>query len=241
MHPETHHGVVITEDVIAAGGLFLDALSPYSVEQVASTLEELARLHAFAWERPERARASWLTPRLARTMEARGLPEIQRNFSGPAGVGVPLEIRDAPLLMDAVRRLASRQPGPGWTVIHGDAHVGNIFLDTRGRPGLNDWQLVQHGHWSIDVGYHIASSLEPAERAHSERDLLVHYLDRLRGEGVHAQTFDAAWLEYRRAVAYGFYLWAITLYVQQDIIAALLHRLGSATFELESYAAGQDL
>jgi len=241
VHPATRNGVVITEDVIAAGGVFLDALSPYSVEQVASTLEELARLHAFAWEHPERASASWLTPRLARTMEARGLPEIQRNFDGPTGVGVPPEIREPQLVMDAVRALAARKPGPGWTVIHGDAHVGNIFLDVGGRPGLLDWQLVQHGHWGIDVSYQVASSLDPAVRVHAERDLLVHYLDRLRGEGVDAPPFDVAWLEYRRGVAYGFYLWAITLYVQPDIIAALLHRLGSAAVDLESYAALQDL
>ena len=56
-----------------------------------------------------------------------------------------------------------------------------------------------------------------------------------------APTFDAAWLEYRRGVAYGFYLWAITLFVQPDIIEALLHRLGSAAHDLESYAASQDM
>ena len=105
---------------------------------------------------------------------------------------------------------------------------GNVFLDGDRRPALTDWQLVQHGHWSIDVGYHIASALEPGERAAAERDLLAHYLDRLRAEGVDAPTFDAAWLEYRRGVVYGFYLWAITLFVQPDIIEALLHRLGSA-------------
>jgi hypothetical protein len=55
--------------------------------------------------------------------------------------------------------------------------------------------------------------------------------------GVDAPSLDVAWLEYRRSVAYGFYLWAITLYVQQDIIAALLHRLGTAVHELESFAA----
>ena len=241
VHPQTGHGVVITEDVIAGGGEFLDALAPYSVEQVASTLGEFARLHAFGQKNPERANAAWLTPRIAGTMQMRGVPEIQGNFNGPNGVGVPPEIRNPERLIDAVRALGARRPGPGWTVIHGDAHVGNIFLDASGRPGLLDWQLVQYGHWSIDVGYHIASALEPAERAGAERDLLLHYLDRLRSEGVDAPTFDDAWLEYRRGLAYGFYLWAITLFVHPDIITALLHRLGSAAVDLESYAAIEDL
>jgi hypothetical protein len=39
---------------------------------------------------------------------------------------------------------------------------------------------------------------------------------------------------------YGFFLWGITQYVQQDIIGVLLHRLGTAASELESYDALQD-
>jgi hypothetical protein len=241
VEPATHHGVAITADVVAAGGRFLDALSPYSVEQVASTLEQFARLHVYAWEHPELLSADWLVPRVGRTMEVRGPTEINRNFDGPNGVGVPPEVRDAPRLMAAMRALAARELGPGWTLIHGDAHVGNLFLDSAGRPGLLDWQLVQHGHWSIDVGYHIASALEPSERAGAERDLLAHYLDELRGLGVNAPAFDDAWIEYRGGIAYGFFLWAITQYVQPDIIAALLRRLGTAAFELESYLALRDL
>jgi Phosphotransferase enzyme family len=236
VHPVTQHGVVITEDVIEAGGDFLDALSPYSVEQTARTLGEFACLHAYAWDDPSRVDAPWLASRVGHTLGVRGVREIGGNFEGPNGVGVPDEIRDPQLLVDAFGMLALRTPGPGWTVIHGDAHVGNVFVDGDGRPGLVDWQLVQHGHWSIDVGYHIASALEPAERAAAERDLLTHYLDRLRAEGVSPPSFDEAWAEYRRGVAYGFFLWGITLYVQPDIIQALLRRLGTAVYELESYA-----
>ena len=89
VHPQTRHGVVITEDVIAAGGEFFDALTPYSVDQVASTLGELARLHAFDWENSARVDTSWLTPRIAGTMQTRGLPEIHGNFEGPNGVARP--------------------------------------------------------------------------------------------------------------------------------------------------------
>jgi len=237
VNPQTRHGVVITEDVVAADGVFLDALSPYSVEQTARSLEQLARLHAFAWDDPARVDATWLVPRVASALQTRGVNEIRGNFEGPNGVGVPEAIRDPEALVDAFGTLAAGQPGPGWTVIHGDTHVGNAFLDAEGRPGLLDWQLVQHGHWSIDVGYHIASALDPAERADAERDLLTHYLDQLRAEGVSPPPFDEAWTDYRRAIAYGFFLWGITLYVSPDVIAALLHRLGTAALELDSYAA----
>jgi hypothetical protein len=237
VHPDTRHGVVITEDVIEDGGVFLDALSPCSVEQTASLVGELARLHAFAWENPPLAATTWLAPRHARTLGTRGLPEIRGNFEGPNGARVPDAVRDAQALIDGFTMLANWQPGPGWSVIHGDTHVGNTFLDGAGRPGLLDWQLVQHGHWAIDVAYHIGSALEPATRATHERDLLGHYLDRLGAHGVTPPSFDAAWADYRRAMPYGFFLWGITLYVQPDIIAELLYRLGTAVHELESYQA----
>lgn len=237
VHPETRHGVVITEDVIAAGGEFRDALSPTSVEQTASLLGELARLHAYAWENPALTTKEWLASRVGRTLETRGIPEITGNFEGPLGTRLPDDVRDPQQLVDAVRAIARLQPGRGWTVIHGDTHVGNTFLDGAGAPGLLDWQLVQHGHWSVDVAYHIASALEPATRAEHEGDLLAHYLDALGSHGAGAPPFDAAWADYRFAMPYGFFLWGITLYVQPDIISELIYRLGTAVSELESYEA----
>ena len=237
VHPATRHGVVITEDVIAAGGEFRDALSPCSVEQTATLLGELARLHAYAWESPTLAATTWLESRVGRTLETRGIPEITGNFEGPLGTRLPDDVRDPQQLVDAVRAIAALRAGRGWTVIHGDTHVGNTFLDGAGRPGLLDWQLVQHGHWSVDVAYHIASALEPATRAVEERDLLAHYLDALGSLGADVPSFDAAWADYRFAMPYGFFLWGITLYVQPDIISELIYRLGTAVSDLESYDA----
>ena len=50
--PDTGAGVFITEDVITEGGEFLDALSPYTVDQAAQSLSEFARWHAFGWGLP---------------------------------------------------------------------------------------------------------------------------------------------------------------------------------------------
>ena len=234
--PVTQHGVVITEDVIEAGGVFRDALTPCTVEQTADLLAELAHLHAYGWENPEVASAPWLEPRIGQTAKVRGVKEIRHNFDGAPGVGVPDDMRDPQQLVDAFNALGADQPGAGWTVIHGDMHVGNTFLDGEGRPALIDWQLVQHGHWSIDVAYHIASALVPAARATAERDLLRHYLEQVASGGaVGVPPFDQAWEQYRRSMPYGFFLWGITQFVTQDIIGVLLHRIGTAASELESY------
>jgi hypothetical protein len=236
----TEHGVVITEDAVEAGAVFCDALDPCTVDRTAETLEQFALLHAYAWEDARLAESSWLTPRLAWILQVRGIAEISANFDGPNGVGVPDGTRDAQGLIDAYGHLSSRAPGPGWAVAHGDAHVGNTLLDRDGRPGLLDWQVTQYGPWGIDVGYHIASALEPDVRAANERDLLRHYLDALTAAGVtNAPSFDDAWNEYRCGLVHGFFLWGITQYVKPDIIATLLRRLGTAADELDSFAALQ--
>jgi hypothetical protein len=236
--PETLHGVVISADVIEAGGVFLDALSPYTAEQVASSLEQYAKLHAATWNVAAWNDRPWLRPQRASFTQARGLPDIDNNFDGPNGVRVPLAVRDAQRLLDAFLALVAREPDArGWPVIHGDAHIGNIFLDGAKQPSLIDWQMVSHGPWGLDVGYHIASALPVDERERTERDLLSHYLDQLRAGGVEPPSWDDAWDEYRRGIVYGYYLWGITRLVAPAIIAELLHRLGSAALAHDSFGA----
>ena len=58
--PETRHNVVITEDVIAAGGVFLDALSPYTPDQTAESLTQYAKLHGATWGKAQWKNARWL-------------------------------------------------------------------------------------------------------------------------------------------------------------------------------------
>jgi aminoglycoside phosphotransferase (APT) family kinase protein len=122
-------------------------------------------------------------------------------------------------------------------VIHGDAHVGNVYLDALGQPSLLDWQLVQRGMWYLDVGYHIASALTVDDRRRMERDLLRHYLDRLAAAGVDAPSWDAAWLGMRRGIVHGFFLWGITLKVDPAVTSVLLERLGTAAADHDAFAA----
>ncbi len=235
--PVTQHGVVITEDVAAQGATFLDALSPYTADQVAESLEQFAILHGRSWE-SGRTDEPWLAPRLEMTMRARGLPEISGNFEGPIGSGVPEEVRDPERLLEAVRQLADLlDDAAPRCLLHGDAHIGNLFLNAIGRPCLLDWQLVQRGPWYLDVGYHIGCTLNPKERRETESDLLAHYLDRLRGEGVDAPPLGVAMRSIGRGLLYGFFLWAITLKVAPPITTVMLERLGTAVADHQAYSS----
>jgi hypothetical protein len=235
--PVTRHGVVITEDVVAQGATFLDSRSEYTPEQAAESLEELAKLHAATWGGPMYADVAWLAPRLETYLQLRGVDDIRGNFEGPIGSGVPDETRDARRLVDAFRALA-KETGSAlpWCVIHGDAHVGNLYLDGARRPSFVDWQIVQRGPWYLDVGYHIASALTIEDRRRSEQDLVRHYLDRLGAGGVDAPSWDDAWRGVRRGIVYGFFLWGITLKVDPAVTSKLLERLGTATADHGAFA-----
>ena len=234
VHPDSRHGVVITRDEVAGGGEFLDGNSPFTVEQAADALTELARLHAATWMSPRWATQNWLQPRLGRAVqawgEAQALDIMTGNLNGPNGLGVPIEWRNADRLLAAHRRLSEHSvaAAEGWCVIHGDAHVGNIMVDAQGRPWLVDWQLVQRGLWQIDVGYLIGATLTPDQRRASEADLLRHYLDSLAVQGIPPPPFDQAWPALLDGMVHGFFLWSITRRVTADVIAVLLGRLGTA-------------
>jgi hypothetical protein len=235
--PVTEHGVVITEDVVERGAVFLDALSPYGPDQVAMSLDQLAVLHGRTWA-SDALQRPWLAPKLDRTMRARGLEEITGNFDGPIGAGVPDQVRDPTLLMERISLLLpllARAAPP--CLLHGDAHVGNLYLDAEGFPCLVDWQLVQRGPWYIDVGYHLGCTLGVRDRRQVERELLAAYLRRLGAEGVEPPSWDEAWRCIAVGMLYGFFLWAITLKVHPSVTAVMLERLGSAVADHESYAA----
>lgn len=245
VHPETGHGIVITDDVEAAGGTFLDSLSAYTPDQAADSLSQLALLHAATWGDPLAVTAPWLQPRLEARTVHRGVPEISVNFdSDDLGPGVPAEVRDAVRLHAAFRDLAAatRDPRP-WTVVHGDAHIGNVFLDAAGRPSLLDWQLVQRGPWYLDVGYHIGSALTVEDRRSREEDLLRHYLAELAaaaaalGRVVDVPSLDEARRGLALGALYGFYHWGITVLVARPVTGELLRRLGTAVADHDAYQA----
>jgi hypothetical protein len=239
--PETRHGVVITHDVAICGATFLDALSPYTVEQAEASLDLYASLHGRTWGRTLDVEGEWLAPRIAGTLRARGLKEIKGNFGGPIGAGVPQAARDAERLLAAITGLAQMAPVEPSSILHGDAHIGNVFLDRSGAAWLVDWQLVQRGPWYLDAGYHIGCVLPVADRRRHEERLLTHYLERLAAAGGEPPTLGDAHAGMCAGLVYGFFLWAITLKVHPSITTAMLARLGTAVADHDALAVTERL
>jgi hypothetical protein len=87
------------------------------------------------------------------------------------------------------------------TYIHGDTHIGNVFLD-EGRVGFHDWGLSRVSTPLRDISYFLTMTVDPEERRRSERDLLRLYLDALRAAGGPDIGFDEAWSAHRVQAGY---------------------------------------
>jgi aminoglycoside phosphotransferase (APT) family kinase protein len=218
--------LIIMDDVLADGGRILSAHQPYSIAMIRQTLGLLARLHAATWGGAKGTDAAWLTPRIRSMMDMYSSEYLDQLLHDGRGRGLPAELLDGANLKEAVYRIAEVPPG---SVIHGDTHSGNVFVDPGGQPGWLDWQVVQRGHWATDVSYHLAAALDVKDRRTHEGDLLRHYLDQLERAGVaDPPEWDEAWDRYRRHFPYGYFLWAITRISSREVVLVHIPRIATA-------------
>lgn len=232
---EAQQGIVVMRDLIAAGARFCSALEPFTADQAAASLDQLAALHA---GRAMLDTMPWITPRIGDLAQMKyiSVETLQELLNGKRGEGLSDAVKNAERLGAGMRALAERDAARPQFLVHGDAHAGNIFRHGDGRTGLIDWQLLQRGGWALDLAYHINAVLpvELAER--EERKLLDHYLAVMSGLGCDLPEREEAWRQYREAALYGFYLWSITRRVDPPIIEMFVGRLGRAVERHGSHA-----
>ncbi len=230
---EAKQSVLIMKDLIVAGGRFCSALEAFTADQAANSVEQLAHLHAGSHILKN---IDWIRPRAA---ELARMPHmtaeiLQGLLDDPRGVNLTPAVRNGARLIEGMKALADKSEGRPQFLVHGDAHAGNIFRTAKG-SGLIDWQVLQRGTWAIDVAYHLGAVL-PVELAEvEERNLLNHYLDFARGLGLTLPDNEEAWLQYREAVMYGYYMWGITRRVDPPIIRQFTDRLGRAVMRHGSF------
>lgn len=91
-------------------------------------------------------------------------------------------------------RMATRQ---NLSVVHGDAHVWNVFLpndDSEHDARLFDWDGWRIGLPATDLAYMMATHWYPERRRRFERPLLDHYHATLLASGV--KGYDRAALDH---------------------------------------------
>jgi Ser/Thr protein kinase RdoA (MazF antagonist) len=202
--PVTGRYVLLLEDLAVTACEFPDTLNPLDAEKASLVLGLLARLHATFWDRvpgwlytPSGDSASLITGSLLK-MSARRLAE-RTDISVESGRFIDEHYRAVAQLIDS----------PPHTVMHGDAHPGNVYF-RNGEAGLLDWQAVRRGHPSRELAYTLVTGMTTSDRRASERDLLEHYCQELAAAGGPVVDSGDLWDRYRQGALYAYVAALIT-------------------------------
>jgi hypothetical protein len=234
--------LLVLEDLPAESCDFPDTLHPISTDQAGLVVELLAALHATFWDRlPRDGRGplGWLyTPSGDVTSLLTG-PLMHTSIKRLAGrTAIPVE--NGRFIADNYRAVAALIDTPPHTVMHGDAHPGNMYF-SGGKAGLLDWQAVRRGHPARELAYTLITSLTPEDRRGSQRDLLDDYRRALAAAGGPQLGRDDLWLRYRQGSLYAYVAALITAGMggmqAEDIAMEGLRRGVAALDDLETVAA----
>lgn len=192
--------VLLIEDLEGTACTIPDPHEGLSVAQTRRGLRDFAALHVRYEDATRRKReAAWVEPmprgsQFGTQMLQFGLDHHRARIADAFAEIAALYIAEQAALEEAWER------GP-MTVLQGDSHIGNLFVDGD-RPGFLDWGLIQRGSPIRDVGYFLTMALTPELRRAHERELLAEYLEARVQLGGAAIGFDRAWELHRVHAAY---------------------------------------
>ncbi|WP_188771509.1 phosphotransferase family protein [Novosphingobium endophyticum] len=211
--PGSHQSIVIMEDLRRPGVEFCDALRPQSFEAIARRMDTMAAYHSATWQSPHfEPGGRWAD--IHSRFEHWGLeymrrylvPEVWAHYmASPRGAAVSVRFHDGEWMERALIAIGNIQAAQPRCLIHGDTHLGNLYISEDGTPGYFDAQVARTA-WHHEVSYHIVCAADLADRANWERELLRIYLAALRNHGGPALDEEAAWLDYRRSIAWGLFI-----------------------------------
>lgn len=246
--PRSWRSLILMEDIAATkGAQFIEPTTAISRSQLEDLLGNMAKYHGACWDDPDLdilktpndfyqnlSTFVRMGPRTAVGME-RAKSVIPRRLYGHADK-----------LWEGTRRCLdiATHVGPR-TLLHGDGHVGQVYITGDGRMGHTDWQGTMQGGWFFDYAYLVSTALEPEDRQAWDKELLELYLERLTEAGGRPPSFDEAWLRYRQAVFYAYSAWSFTIgrafyqpKMQPDEVSlACINRVAAAIDDLDSLRA----
>jgi hypothetical protein len=196
--------IMVLEDLEASGCRFASVDDDDVLDTAVSLMDELAKLHAAYWGKD----LPWLgmhalspddSPE-ARERMAMGAAIVQSALDQFAAE-LPAEFRELGELYIARHvDIAALWNEGERTLIHGDDHIGNLFVD-QGRTGFYDWAVASQYPGMRDVSYFICNSL-PTDVRRAEQDaLLTRYRAGLAERGV-ALDDELAHEQYRLFATY---------------------------------------
>jgi hypothetical protein len=200
--------VMVLEDLAAAGCSFTNRLETGAAEHGGQLVESMARLHAHFWEDPRfDDELDWVQPpmrgRKGADFVAMAKEKLAADFP-------PVFAELCNLYVEHHEAITERWDDGERTLIHGDTHAGNQFVDGD-RVGLYDWAVISRAPGIRDVAIYLGNSVPTDVRQAEQEGWLRAYRQVLVDAGVDAPPPDVLWDRYRRCVLYAWIAAATTL------------------------------
>ncbi len=229
--------LLLLEDLAAQGSLISDGSWAVPGKLARAAVADMAELHV-RFEDPARLAAvsGWATSRRSTPADfviqtLRYVIENGRDIVSDAYIAVAQMYVDHHEAIDACW-----DSGPQ-TLIHGDAHIGNLFID-RDRVGFLDFGMARVGPPMRDLSFFLTMGIDSEDRRRDERDLIRHYLDVRHALGGSSIAFDDAWHAHRVHAAYTVIASFLTMVPPYNTEA---RRMFTGNFRARAMAALDDL
>jgi hypothetical protein len=214
---EGGNAVILMEDLQRRNFRPLNAFTPLDYGQAMAFVDAIAGIHAAHWDSPAFDQGgTWgpetavgqCTPRLYdKFLNVVVAPDWWNRFlREPRSVALPRKLTEQARIQRAWERLTHVLAGSARVIVHGDEHLGNLYLDAEGRPGFLDY-FSRPEHWPLHYAYFISNALDSLDRRAWETPLLARYLRRLTERGLKAPSFEEAWYAYRCSLLFPMIVW----------------------------------
>ena len=210
-------GVLVFDD-LGLEGRFGSPVKAWEPELLERALVDLARMHAQTWNvsYPD---VTWLSDGAGPVRQAaRQLfseAHWDAHFATPDAPVLPGELTDRARNLRGYEALWAHDDQAEKCLTHGDAHLGNMYVDAAGKPYFLDWAGASRCPWSYDVAYFVVGGLSISDRREHERRLIGRYLATLADAGGPALDPQIAWEGYRRHCLHGL-IWSTLPPVMQS-------------------------
>jgi aminoglycoside phosphotransferase (APT) family kinase protein len=192
--------IMILEDLEASGCTFPKSVDDHARAHGGQVIAALARLHAHFWQDARFAsELAWVPRAMRGALGAKLIEQAREKFAGDFP---PVFSELCRLYAEHHERVCDLWDEGEATLIHGDIHAGNQFVDG-GSIGVYDWAVLSRSPGIRDVGIYLCNSCPTELRRAEQERWLRSYRQGLVDAGIAAPALDTLWRRYRRAVLYG--------------------------------------
>ena len=204
--PITGRFAIVLEDLAVEACEFPDTLSPLTTDQASLIVELLAQVHGTFWHRlPRRSGPGplgWVNAASANKFTALTAPLLKTSLRRLAEK-TDIPVAKGRFIAENYGAVARLIDAPPHTVMHGDAHPGNLYF-LNGKAGLLDWQALRRGHPGRELAYTLVTSMTTADRRTHQCELLDTYRGALAAAGGPHVDRDELWDRYRMGALYAY-------------------------------------